>query len=135
MIRKLSLTTLTLGALLLSGCGGGGGGSTDPMNDKNYIVIISNVAPGVCESEELQLALSETGLRDFLTRETDNTSSCATYGKNNDGEQCTIDLSGTGDRNCVVGFNEIPPGYRGLTRQTTPEKLYNTMELISVNFQ
>jgi hypothetical protein len=134
MIKKLSLTTLTLGVLLLSGCGGSSD-STDPMNDKNYIVIISDVAPAICESDEFQLALSDIGLRNFLTRETDNTTSCDTYGKNNNGDECAIDFSGTGDKNCVVGFNEIPPGYRGLTKQTTPLELYNAVELISVNFQ
>jgi len=135
MINKIALTGITLSALLLSACGGGGGGTTDPMNDKNYIGIFTHVPAGICESNEFSTALSDIGLRNFLTRETDNTTTCATYGKANDDVECAIEYIGGGNLNCVVGFNEIPPGYRGLTRQTSPEKLDNTMELISVNFK
>ena len=134
MINKIALTGIALSALLLNGCGGGGG-SSDPMNDKNYVAIFSNVIAGVCESNEFATALSDDGLRDFITRETDNTTSCETYAKVNDGAECAVEFIGGGNLNCVVGFNEIPQGYRGLTRQTAPVKLYNTMELISVNFK
>ena len=134
-MRNIGLTTIAISALLLSGCGGSGGGNSDPMNDKNYVAIYQDLEAGRCESAEVAAGLTDLGLRDYITRETDNTTSCATYGKVDDGIECAVEYIGTGTRNCVVGFNEIPPGYRGLTRQTTPVKLYDTMELISVNFQ
>ena len=58
MIHKIALAGITLSALLLSGCGGGGGGSTDPINDKNYIGVFTNVPAGICESAEFANALS-----------------------------------------------------------------------------
>jgi hypothetical protein len=103
MIKKLGLTTLALSALLLSGCGGGGG-KTDPMNDKNYIVILKNVPSGICESPEYRNILSED-LIGVLTEERSNTVSCGDYGKTNDQVECTIEYySGvTGTVACVVG--------------------------------
>ena len=133
-MKNLGLVTIATSVVLLTGCGGGGG-SSDPLNDKNYVAILTNVPAGVCESTILANELSNVGLRDFITRETDNTTSCATYGKANDNIECAVEFIGGGTLNCVVGFNEIPQGYRGLTRQTAPVKLYNTMELISANFK
>ena len=132
MVKNLSLATLATSIVLLTGCAGG---NSDPMNDKKYIAIITDVPTGICESNDFKNALTYAGLKDFITKETDNTTSCATYGKVNDGIECTVEFAGEGNLNCVIGFNEEPQGYNGYARQTTPVELYNTMELISVNFQ
>ena len=133
-MKNLGLATLAVSIALLTGCGGGGGDS-DPMKDKNYILIYTNIPTGICESDILASELSSDGLRNFITRETDTTTSCATYGKANDGVECASGFIGGGNTNCVIGFNEIPPGYNGLAKQTEPVKLYDTMELISVSFK
>lgn len=133
MIKKLALTGVALSALLLSGCGGGGG-SSDPMNDKNYIGIFNDTPAGVCESAEFSQILIELGLSNFITRETDASTTCATYGKTNNDVECTTDYIGGGTANCVIGFDNIPAGYNGLARQTGPVKLFDTMELMSQGF-
>ena len=130
-MKNLGLATIATSIVLLTGCGGG---SSDPMNDKRYVTIFTNLPAGICESDILSSELSSDGLRNFITRETDTTTSCATYGKANDGVECATGYIGGGNVNCVIGFNEIPQGYRGLTRQTAPVKLYDTMELISASF-
>ena len=135
MINKIVVTGITLSALLLSGCGGGGGKNTDPMNDKNYIIVEHNVESGICESADFASALTYFGVKDFITRETDTTTSCATYGKVNDAQNCLEEFVGGGSVNCVIGFNELPEGENGLARRTTPSELYDTSELISVSFK
>ena len=134
-MKNLGLVTIATSIVLLTGCGGSGGGSSDPMNNKNYIAIATSVPSGICESTEFANELTNLGLRDFITRETDGSTSCTTYGKVQDDEECTVGYVGGGTQNCVVGFNEIPAGYTGLAKQVSPVKLYNTMELISVSFK
>ena len=134
MIKKLALTGITLTALLLTGCGGGGGGSTDPMKEKNYIIILNDVTSGICESEAFTQELSAGGFTDFLTRETDNSTNCGTYDKTNNDVECTTQYIGGSDKNCVVGFNDIPAGYSGLARQTGPVQLFDTVDLVSQSF-
>lgn len=136
MIKKIGLATTIASALVLSGCGGGSG-NTDPMNDKNYVAIYTNVPAGVCESTIFINALTDIGLRDFITRETDGSTSCATYGKVQNDVECAVEYLGGGTQNCIVGFNEIPAGYNsnGLARQVSPVKLFDTMELISATMK
>jgi hypothetical protein len=134
MMKTLGLTTIALSTLLLSGCGGGGG-SSDPMNNKKYIIIETSVPSGVCESDVLAQELTKVGLRNFITRETDSSTSCATYGKSNDNKECAMDYIGEGTKNCVIGFDKIPAGYTGLVKRTTPIELYDTTELISASFK
>jgi len=133
MIKTLGLTTIALGTLLLSGCGGGG--SSDPMKDKHYIIIETSVPAGICESNQLAQELAKTGLRNFITRETDSSTSCATYGKSNDNKECAMDYIGEGTKNCVIGFDDIPAGYNSLSKRTTSIELYETRELISASFR
>jgi len=133
MIKSLALTGVALAALLLSGCGGGG--SSDPMNDKNYVIIISNVQPGICESDILRNELTNEGIGGLLTKETDNTTTCETYGKVNDGNICAVEYIGDGTVNCVIGFDSVPNDFEGLARQVNPVSLDNSVELVSANFK
>ena len=133
MIKKLGLTGIALSALLLSGCGGGGD-DTDPMDDKNYIAIIANVETGICESDALRSELTNAGITGLLLRETDNTTTCGTYGKANDGNECAIEYIGNGTFNCVIGFDDVPADFDGFARQVGPVELADTLELISGSF-
>jgi len=135
-MKKLGLTTIALSTLLISACGGGGGGKkSDPMNEKNYIIIETFVPAGICESNEFAQELRDGGLRNFITRETDSSTSCATYGKRNDNIECDMNYIGGGTKNCVTGFNEIPAGYnQNHLKPTTSTELNDIIELISVNF-
>ena len=94
--------TLTLSALLLSGCGGGS--DKNPMNDKKLIVILKNVPSGICESQLFRDKLSEE-LRGVITEERANTVNCGDYGKKNDQVECGIEYysGATGNVACVVG--------------------------------
>ena len=108
MLKKIGLTTLTLSALLLSGCGGGGS-DKNPMDSKNYIVILKNVPSGICESQIYRDLLSEN-LNGVITEERSNSVHCGDYGKNNDQIECGIEYySGaeSGNVACVVGADEL----------------------------
>ena len=137
MMKKLGLTSIIASALLFTGCGGGGGGSDEPVNplvEKNYIVILTEVQAGICESTEFRTELSRLGFENFITEETDNTSSCATYGKENNDIECTMELVGGGDRNCAVGFDEFPPGIDRLATQFEQGEFLEIAEVVSSTF-
>lgn len=134
MIKKLGLTAVALSALLLSGCGGGGDDS-DPMDDKNYIVILQSVQSGICESDALASELISSGFIGLLTRETDTSTTCGTYGKANDYVECGVEFIGDGDRNCVVGFDDIEGDFDVYAKQTSPVTLNDKIELITPNFK
>lgn len=56
MLKKLTLSTIVLSALLLNGCGGGGGSgksTIDIIKERNAIVIDHGVPKEVCESPEV----------------------------------------------------------------------------------
>ena len=127
LIQNIGLVTLAASALLLSGCGG----DSDPMKAKKYIIIETSVPEGICESAALASGLTDIGLQNFITRETDGSTTCATYGKANDGQECAMTYVGGGTKNCVIGFD----GVAGYSRQTTPAELYDTMEAISASFK
>jgi len=127
LIQNIGLVTLAASALLLSGCGG----DTDPMKQKKYIIIETSVAEGICESAALASGLTDIGLQNFITRETDSSTSCASYGKENNGKECVMTYVGGGAKNCVIGFD----GVTGYNRQTAPAELYDTMEAISASFK
>ena len=108
MIKKVGLATIAVSALLLSGCGGGGGNS-NPMNDKNYIVILKNVPAGICESQAYRDILSED-LSGVLTEERSNNINCSDYGKKDDEIECGVRYytgAVTGNVACVVGADGI----------------------------
>ena len=129
MIKILGLTSIVLSSLILSGCGGGD--SKNPLNDKNYIIVYTELPAGVCESTDLRTDLSAAGLENFITEETDNTTSCETYGKRNDDTECAMSYVGGGSKNCVIGFDTIPAGF---AKQTTEIKLFDTVEILSSSF-
>lgn len=132
MTNKLKLTTIALTALLLSACGGGSsdGGTSNPINDKKFVIILTEVQLGICESDAYRAALSSEGFQDFITEETENTTSCETYGKTNDGETCGMELLGEGNKNCVIGFES----FRDLSRRTAPLNLHDRAEILSASF-
>jgi len=104
MLKKLILSTTILSALMLNGCGGGKKNS-NPMNDKNVIVILKNVPSGICETQSYRDILSEdfTGI---ITEEKSNNINCNDYGKKNDMIECGVEnYTGpvTGNVACVVG--------------------------------
>jgi len=107
-MKKLGLVTVALSVLLLSGCGGSKkkDSKKDPMNDKRYIAIWTEIASGICESAEFRHVIVEAGASDdVLIKETSGNTSCETYGKKNDDNECAMGRIGNGDKNCVAGFN------------------------------
>ena len=106
MIKNITLTGIALSALLLSGCGGGGG-NTNPISDKNYVVILKNVPSGICESQEYRNLLSQD-FSGVITEERSNSVNCGDYNKKNDQIECAIDYytgTTTGNVACVVGID------------------------------
>jgi hypothetical protein len=125
-MKTLGLTTVVLSALLLTGCGGGGS-KGDPIKKKNYVVIWTEVQVGRCESQDFRNILIQAGAsNDVIVKETAMNTSCATYGKQNNGNECYMAYVGGGDRNCVAGFN----GYTGSNKQT---KLIGEIELSDIS--
>ena len=113
MIKISGLTTIALSALLLTACGGGG--KNDPIKKKNYVVIWTEVQAGLCESQDFKNILTQAGVSyDVIVKETAMNTSCETYGKQNNGNECYMAYVGGGDRNCVAGFNQ----YTGNNKQT-----------------
>ncbi len=111
MLKKITLTGIALSALLLSGCGGGSDNNenVNPMNNKEVIVILRDVSPGICESAEYRNLLS-VELIGVLTEEKPNTVTCADYGKKDDRIECTVEYyteAGRGNVACVVGADGL----------------------------
>ena len=111
MIKKLSLTVLTISTLVLSGCGSSSSSKeksiTERISDKNYIVILKGIASGICESTEYKDAL-KTNFKELLTSEEPTTVTCATYGHTSKtcDEGTYEGASNKGDVACVIGFNK-----------------------------
>ncbi len=85
-------------------------GSTDSMEDKNYIVILTHLVRGICEESSFRGNLVNAGYRGVLTREVSLGVTCAAYGKENDEYECTElniedDEDIYGDKSCVIGFD------------------------------
>ena len=131
-MNKLGLSSILLSAFLLSGCGGSG--DNDPMNDKNYIIIFEDIQADFCESDAFKRDLTNIiGLIGVLARETDNTTTCGTYEKVNDENECVTEYIGYGTLNCVVGFD----GFQEddiYAKRVSGGTLYNTIETISSSF-
>ncbi len=101
--------------LLMIGINGCGGDSDESMSDKTYVVILKSVPTGVCESQLYRETLKSYGFKGLLTEETTSDTSCQTYGKTNDGQFCAEAEYGSGDVNCVVGFDEYSGSYDDLS--------------------
>ena len=126
MIKTRGLKTIALSALLLWGCDGDN--SNDPMKHKKYIIINTSVTKGVCESQTFRNTLTAIGFKDFITRETDTSTTCQTYWKQDDGKECIINYVGIGNYNCVIGFNILDTGL--YPKQTEASELYDVIELL-----
>ncbi|MCF6244773.1 MAG: hypothetical protein L3J43_07020 [Sulfurovum sp.] len=126
-MKKLTLTSVVLGALLLSACGGSD--DTDPMRAKKGIIIMELVQAGICETSAFRDELAQGGLQDFITRETGTDTTCATYGKT-ERVNCRYVASNTGPVNCVIGFNSTTAG-------SIPDNvsMYETFEILESEFQ
>jgi hypothetical protein len=140
-MKKLGLATVTLSALLLLGCGSSGNkangtevsgyevSAAQIMSNKAAILVYQNVSSGVCESEDFKTLLYNKGYRDFITQETANNTTCATYGKRV-GNYCGQSILNSGNVNCVVGFNN----YVGI-HSTDDVSMYETFEILESELQ
>ena len=110
-MKKLGLATVALSVLLLSGCGGGGSKSTgnkstiEKMKEKTGIIITHNYPDEVCKSQRLKNELAAEGLTDIITSIEDNSVSCQTYGRANNGAICIEQTLGGYPNACVIGAN------------------------------
>ena len=105
-MKKLGLATVALSVLLLSGCGGGGSKSTtEKMKERTTIVITHNYPDEICKSQQLKNELAAEGITDIITSVEDNSVSCQTYGRTNNGSTCYEHTLGGYPNACVVGAN------------------------------
>ena len=130
-MKKLGLATVALSALLLSGCGGSK--KKDPMNDKRYIAIWTEVASGICETADFKHVVVQAGAsNDVLIKETSGNTSCETYGKKNDDNECAMGRIGNGDKNCVAGFNTFTNNKQA---KITNDDSINLSEILDTGIQ
>ena len=106
MLKKLTLSTIVLSALLLNGCGGGSKSTADKLKNKNGIVIFHNSIAANCTPESITGA---TGVQVYVEA---NNVSCATYGRPttsyNKGEYCREKYTQEGGATaCVAGFDDF----------------------------
>lgn len=128
-MKNTILTSVALGgALLLSACGSSS--KEDRISEKAGILIYQNAAPGVCNSDDFRVIVYNAGYRDFITQETNSNTTCATYGKRNDGTSCGESYLGSGNVNCVIGFNN----YVGVT-STDNVSMYENFEILESSLQ
>jgi len=99
------------------------------MSEKTAILIYQNVASGVCESANFRDIIYNRGYRDFITQESNNRTTCATYGKNV-GPYCGQSYLASGNVNCVVGFND----YVGVT-SIDNVSIYENFEILKSELQ
>ncbi|HIP29039.1 MAG TPA: hypothetical protein EYG82_07685 [Sulfurovum sp.] len=128
-MKKLGLTGIVLGALLLSGCGGSG--SSDGISNKKVVIIYEDLPGGICESAQFRTNLAAAGFQDFNVKETGRSTTCKTYGKTED-VNCFPYLW-TGDRgnyNCVVGANSARQG-----KVISESDVYETLEIAESKLQ
>ena len=93
-------------------------------------MIYQDVAPNVCNSDDFRTIVYNAGYRDFITQETNNKTTCATYGKRNDGTSCGESYLGSGNVNCVIGFNN----FVGVT-STDNINMYENFEILESSLQ
>lgn len=107
MLKKLTLSTVVLSALLLNGCGGGGSKSQtikEQIQERDVIVIVHNYPDDACKSQLLKDTLaSDTAARNIITSVEDNTVNCAYYGRTI--ATCSEDVFGGYPNACVLGVD------------------------------
>ena len=82
MLKKLTLSTIVLSALLLNGCGGGGSSKStiDIIKERNAIIIDHAVPKDVCESPEVHERFTQYYINaNYYSM--DNTINCAAFGR------------------------------------------------------
>lgn len=127
-MKTLGLTSIVLGALLLSACGGSG--SNDGISNKNSVVIYEDLPGGVCESTAMRDALAVAGFQDFNVKETGRSTTCKTYGKT-EGVNCFLYLwPERGNFNCVVGVNSARQG-----KVVSESDVYEALEIAESKLQ
>lgn len=103
---------IAFGTLLFSGCGGGGDGDNlDGIKSKKYVFVYHNIQSGICESSVYLSGLNNGGFRNMLTKEKDNSTTCASLGRANNTNTCVeyyfnVNDTGYGDTSCLLGFQE-----------------------------
>ena len=133
MIKTFGLTTI-VASVLLTGCGGGGSKSaTEKITDKKYVIIFESVESGICEASSFRDTLKNKGFESFISQETSTNTSCSTYGKRNDGNECATEYIGEGNKNCVIGFNSIN-GQGKQMKVVENTNLYDNTEILSSKF-
>jgi len=120
-VKKISLSAVLLGGLLLIGCGGSSsddsssgsttGGTGNSISSRNYVEIWTPFKEGLCEDEDFKAFLTqEYALTNLITEEkSSNIYYCSSFGKT-EGRDCgttKIDSSSPyyGTRTCVIGYN------------------------------
>ena len=75
----------------------------DTISSRNYVFIIYNHPPSSCDS---YLYTIKNNI-DVITVVENNSVTCATYGKQDDGRECgTMNMTGTdSSQSCVIGYN------------------------------
>jgi len=134
MTKKLTLlSTLLASTLLFTACGSDKKTKgKDPMSKKNYIVIMTEVVSGICESAGYKHSvLTELQLTNAMFRETANNTSCQSYGKTNNGIRCEMIYVGGGNKNCVIGFDNA---YEKTIQDINHKDLSHIIEITGASF-
>jgi hypothetical protein len=131
-MKKIVLATVALSALLLTGCGGSGG-SSNPIDSKNYVIVLTDVHEGICESQQYRDRLASGGVVGAITEETED-ASCDTYGKKNDGYECAMESVGGGTKRCTIGFDNRT-GSLERKATGTSSNILDAAEILSATFE
>ena len=107
-LKFLSILILSIGFI---GCGDDSSTSTkDKIADHTFLWIIYNSHENQCNSAnnvDLRNALEMRGATDILFATQSNNVTCDTYGKRNNGVECTIfDNEEIVQTSCVIAFNK-----------------------------
>ena len=137
---KLKIVTLSILStfLLLQGCGSDSGSSKNSIESKKYIVILKQVPNSICESSLYRDELKKQGLEGVVTKETESSTSCSTYGRENDGESCAeeyLSYDSSYNKNCVIGVDNINPDSISFRLTNENGSLFNIAEQLSVSFK
>jgi len=124
--------------LLLQGCGGDSDSVANSIESKKYIVILKQVPSGICESSLYRDELKKQGLEGVVTKETDSSTSCSTYGRENDEETCAeqyLSYDSSYDKNCVIGVDNINPDSISYRMTNEYGALSNIADQLSASFK
>ena len=121
----------------LTACGGGSGNNsshqskTEEISKREYVWITYHYPKDVCTSSILRGELQRIGAKDIITSVVNGDVTCATYGKNNDNDECgTMDTGYYNEPTCVVGVNEARSGLYKLKIYDDTQILENIKEIV-----